>query len=328
MGIALFYATAPREYDSSDKPRLPYLLRQALDKHGINVYNPRGQLLFEVQSVAKLCGLILECLDPNGSIRGQSTCESVFASWCKTAKNFYFSNPSLRSFITSWQNRPSPPNSSWPDQMNVIQLVYKLLHWIPNLQNSVGGLAYLEFICRTVTEEAYFSKYKGHILFKDRDIEMQSIITFIEYVLEPIASGNVDLDEELLETLPQNRFNILSIHQSKGLEFPMVIVEIGSDLKSAHHMQAPKRFPRCGELTHNLEDGLRPYSTLGAPSRPARDRAFDDLTRLYYVAYSQAQDVLLLVGLNGVLSKIPCVAAGWTRNSQCNWQNLPNLIHI
>jgi len=31
----------------------------------------------------------------------------------------------------------------------------------------------------------------------------------------------------LLETLPSDRINILSIHQSKGLEFPFVVVDAG-----------------------------------------------------------------------------------------------------
>ena len=32
--------------------------------------------------------------------------------------------------------------------------------------------------------------------------------------------------------------------------------------------------------------------------RDSKDMAFDDLTRLYFVAFSRAKDVLLLVGLN------------------------------
>ena len=46
-----------------------------------------------------------------------------------------------------------------------------------------------------------------------------------------------------------------------------------------------------------MEDSLRIYSSLGSSNRSGRDRAFDDLIRLYFVAFSRAQDVLLLVGL-------------------------------
>ena len=54
-----------------------------------------------------------------------------------------------------------------------------------------------------------------------------------------------------------------------------------------------------------------------------RDRAFDDLTRLHYVAYSRAQALLVLVGLRSALPvrAIPNVALGWTRTGVSTWRN-------
>ena len=66
-------------------------------------------------------------------------------------------------------------------------------------------------------------------------------------------------------------------------------------------------------------------SPLGKNLRDPRDRAFDDLTRLYFVAFSRAQDVLLLVGLNSSLEgykikekhmNIPNIALGWNRDEE------------
>ena len=53
------------------------------------------------------------------------------------------------------------------------------------------------------------------------------------------------------------------------------------------------------------------------------DRAFDDLYRQFFVAYSRAQEVLLLVGLNATLPGgiVSNVATGHTRTGQCRWQN-------
>ena len=124
------------------------------------------------------------------------------------------------------------------------------------------------------------------------------------------------VNEELIETFPRDRFPILSIHQSKGLEFPLVIVDVGSRFKRDHPSQTRFRFPVRGDLPHTLEDRMRPASPLKAPSRSAKDRAFDDLYRLYYVAFSRARDVLLLVGLN---SDVPNVARGWKRNCSNAW---------
>lgn len=121
----------------------------------------------------------------------------------------------------------------------------------------------------------------------------------------------------------------MSIHQAKGLEFPLVIVDVGSDFRTNHHAQAFRRFPINGGQPCNMEDEFRGYSPMGQPSRSAIDRAFDDLIRQFFVAYSRTQDVLLLVGLNSVRYSIPSVATGWDRRGNWHWQNgLPNLVHI
>ena len=87
-----------------------------------------------------------------------------------------------------------------------------------------------------------------------------------------------------------------------------------------HHAHAFKRFPKEGGASHNLEDLLRPLSRLsGVANRCGKDRAFDDLERLYFVASSRAQDVLVLVGLDKTrptTGTIPNVASGWDRRQK------------
>ena len=64
--------------------------------------------------------------------------------------------------------------------------------------------------------------------------------------------------------------------------------------------------------------------------REALDRTFDDLVRLYYVAYSRPQSVLLLVGHENCLRygtgnnytsrSIPNIALGWRRDETWTWR--------
>src|SRR5262249_42361866 len=141
--------------------------------------------------------------------------------------------------------------------------------------------------------------------------------------------GTIKVNEDLMEAFPRDRLCVLSIHQAKGLEFPLTIVDVGSDFKNNHWGHAFKRFPADGGTPHVMEDLLRPYSDLAAPSRPGPDRAFDDLYRQFFVAFSRPQDVLLLVGLNKSLpgGGVANVATGWARNGTCRWaKNRPFML--
>ncbi len=70
--IALL-CSSPNEYDYQGDPRLPLLLRTGFSSLNplIEVFNPRGQSLQSYPDVQRLCGLILECIDPK--INGRTT---------------------------------------------------------------------------------------------------------------------------------------------------------------------------------------------------------------------------------------------------------------
>jgi len=129
----------------------------------------------------------------------------------------------------------------------------------------------------------------------------------------------------------------MSIHQSKGLEFPIVIVDVGSDFKMNYSNHSFRRFPSMPGKSCTIEDKMREYSPIGKPTRNGIDRAFDDIIRQYFVAFSRPKNILLLVGLNSVkdgyyfngkMRFIPNIATGWNRNEEWFWEGLENLIQI
>ncbi len=348
--VALLFSS-PREFDTSGDPRLPRLLRDGLDQlsPSIRVFNPRGQNLEAIPEVQELCGLILECTDPGNGVQDNTNLPQVvadvFDSWRRRAISLIPNNPrptnptSLRRFVDSWQRRAPLGGRTWQKrEVPLIDLVYKLITWIPAMQDDIEGLVYLEAITRTINQASLFGNFAGQIIVDPRNqrLEDASIREALWNIFAPLATGVIEIDEDLLETLPSDRVNIMSIHQSKGLEFPLVIVDVGSEFRTKHWKQAFKRFPRLNPSgsvdtlkSINLEDVLRQFSQMGAPTRPPLDRAFDDLTRLYFEAYSRAKDVLLLVGLNSVRDEIPNVATGWDRDGNWHWaRGLRNLVHI
>jgi DNA helicase-2/ATP-dependent DNA helicase PcrA len=339
--IALLLSSQ-REFSSGGQPRLPLLLRNELRRlpHPITVFNPRGQSLESIGNVQILCGLMLECIDPNSNRQNNiqnlpRIALEMFAVWRENARTHMDENPhsvtghNLRQFVTSWQNRTPLGRGSWEREIPLIDLVYKLVTWIPDMQDDLENLVYLKAITRTISQIGLFGAFGGQIICDQNGLEQASIKEAVWNIFVPIATGAIEINEDLLETLPADRINIMSIHQAKGLEFPLVIVDVGSDFTRNHWTQAFWRFPRNGGKSCNMEDELRPYSPLQVPQRSGLDRAFDDLIRKYFVAYSRAKDCLLLVGLNPVRDGIPNIATGWSRDGVWHWQRgLRNLICI
>ena len=100
-----------------------------------------------------------------------------------------------------------------------------------------------------------------------------------------------------------------------------MIVDIGSDLANPRPSNAFRRFPDLPGTPHLQEDLLRCFSPLQQPTRSGRDRAFDDLYRQYFVAFSRPQDVLVLTGLRSAApgGDVQNIGAGCTRDGLDMW---------
>lgn len=339
-----FLTYSPKELTANGQRTFPFALKKHLGKlrHPIEVFNPRGQDLQNIDAVAIFCGLMLECIDPNSNFQKindkvPNSASMSMTKWRRKAISYMNDvNPephspvSLEKFITHWQMRyPFSSDESkeikWPEKASLMELAYKLVTWIPELQEDDEGVVYLKAITQTITQTSFFNKYSANIDFSSPEDEKESVNEALLNIFVPIATGGVQIDENLFEVIPSNRFNIMSIHQSKGLEFPFVIVDVGSRFKKNLARESSLRFPKKADSTSVLQDRIKKYSSLSINERDSKDCAFDDLTRLYFVAFSRAKDVLLLVGLNQSIDgysqkekliKIPNVALGWNRDEE------------
>ena len=339
-----FLTYSPKEITATGSRTFTFALKKQLARlrHPIDVFNPRGQDLQNIDCVAVFCGLMLECIDPNS--RYQRTNDKLpnaasrnMTVWRRKANSYIKDvNPephspvSLEKFVTHWQIRhPFSSDESkdikWPTKANLMELAYKLVSWIPEFQEDDEGVVYLKAITQTITQTSFFNKYSANIDFSSPEAEKESINEALLNIFVPIASGGVQIDENYFEVIPSNRFNIMSIHQAKGLEFPLVIVDVGSRFKKNLSKDANLRFPKDADSSSIIRDRVKKYSSMSNNNRDSKDMAFDDLTRLYFVAFSRAKDVLLLVGLNPNIDgykqnekqmKIPNVALGWNRDEE------------
>lgn len=328
---------SPKEVQYGNRSFL-FFLRKHLKRlrNPIEMFNPRGIDLQEIDIVGIFCGLILECIDPEGGIQASDKTIPNLAKrnmhrWRVKAKEYMKLNPephepiTLSQFVTSWQLRRPRGYDKWPQSASLMELAYKITTWIEEMQDDVEGIVYLEAITKSITQTGFFNDYHSNISFKSPYEERASVLEAIWNIFIPLSTGGVSIDESLLETLPDDRINVLSIHQSKGLEFPLVIVDVGSRFKTNDIRTQRLRFPKTIKDETTIEDSIRQYSSLGESQRSEKDRSFDDLTRLYFVAFSRAESVLLLIGLNQAIEgytkrndhfNIPNVALGWSRDEK------------
>jgi DNA helicase-2/ATP-dependent DNA helicase PcrA len=95
-----------------------------------------------------------------------------------------------------------------------------------------------------------------------------------------LKDGGIDEYEDESEYAPSGCVSFMTIHQSKGLEFPVVIV-------GSLHTNPTKQYTPLNEILEN-DYLLRP------PFEPLELTKFFDFRRLYYTAFSRAQNLLVL----------------------------------
>jgi DNA helicase-2/ATP-dependent DNA helicase PcrA len=348
FGDCVFLSHTANEYaarfgNNPPRERLPKLMRDRLFQRQVAVFNPRGRALRDIPVVQQLLGTILECIDPptaadtsgvqqaavNAQLRADARRYLTF--WRQAARAFIASNPlpnqpqRLEDFVAAWQARVPQGPPAWPTDWPLLELCFKLLTWMPALHNDPEGQVYLEAITRCLSQAATFSSYRSTIYFGQPPHDVNSIRRAIVDIMAPLAEGDVEIDEDIMPHIPRSRLPFMTIHQAKGLEYPLVIVDISSDYRGDHPYTRFRRFPDTPSNVQVLENDLAPYCGIGPlrTARAAMSRTFDDLTRLYYVAYSRPQSALLLVGLDVCLrysTPVRHVATSWASNGTWAWR--------
>ena len=336
-------------WDGEVERRFPSLFREKLESRGLGVFNPRGQALRTIPEVQKLLGLLLLAIgyysmpvlgenssDDEDGIFLSREARSFLDEWADIANQFASPSPppddgrGIRGFIEDWWAASSGEIlKGFPGEYPALELLYKMLAWLPDFQHDRERQAWLEAVARVIASASMASPYRMRIRQNTKDGDagehvLRSRFSLIRDALVPIAENRqIDADEDLIPNVPRDRLPFMTIHQAKGLEFPLVIVDVGSRFKTDHWTQRFLRFPDKNKPSNAVraeEDMERHLPSPLRGGRLAAERDFDDLVRLYYVAYSRPQSALILVGNSELLGpKIPNAALGWRRDGTRAW---------
>lgn len=273
----------------------PYVT--ALRDRGIPVYNPRNKAFLKQTEIRFALGALLHCLDPGLegaetiSIRGRT--RGQLDRWYDDYYDFVDEHDATA--LSHYVERRRSTLEAAPDGerlgITILELFYRILSfdpfqtWIespdhPEPGKRLGQLSTLFDAFSSVSGERTLSKST-----RSETVSTRFLRRFYWQFCGYLESSDFDEPEDPYDQLPDGFVQVMTVHQAKGLEFPVVFT---SDLDSEPWMSG----------TYWIEDQLRPYAAIN-PSGTAEERARRDELRRFYVAYSRAEEDQILLDTEG-----------------------------
>ncbi|RJX30884.1 MAG: ATP-dependent helicase [Oxalobacter sp.] len=268
-------------------------LARFLETQRIPVFSPRSNMFFEREEIRLMIGALIFLFPQFSKVRAWA--EGVtLPIWN------YYDNQCFKSFTDELRKPENKPLLDWARPLAKRHIVLA-----QNTDYSFSSLFYqlLQFplFSRFLTEEAVQGVDKGRaahnlgifskLLTKFEYLHFISVLNpeFLErnirdlfnQFLRFLVDGGIGEYEDDAEYAPKGCVSFLTIHQSKGLEFPIVVC---GSLEAV-----PRR--QFGELDVLLEDGGYLSKERFEPLDQIKNF---DFWRLFYTAFSRAQNLLVL----------------------------------
>lgn len=268
-------------------------LARFLEQQGVPVFSPRSNMFFEREEIRLMIGALIFLFPQFPKVR--SWAEGVtLAIWD------YYDHQCFKPFIEELRKLENKPLLDWARPLAKRHVVLT-----QNTDYSFSDLFYqlLQFpmFSRFLTEEAVQGVDKGRaarnlgtfskLLTKFEYLHFVSVLNpeFLEknirdmfnQFLRFLQDGGIGEYEDEAEYAPKGCVSFLTIHQSKGLEFPVVVC--GS-------LEAVPR-KQYSALDVLLEDGGYLSKERYEPLEHIKNF---DFWRLFYTAFSRAQNLLVL----------------------------------
>jgi len=272
-------------------------LAQYLESKGVNVYSPRSDMFFERDEVKLVFGLLLylfpqyvEKMEKKKFRFMDDELEIYLRSCIDKVNNILVSHKEMYRDILTWVKKYSIQHQMLMKSTDYAYsgLLYRMFEFRPLKSLLDTNISFsnakdlrisrnLALLSKIITKYEYLH----HInVLTPKNIEEGTERFFNQY-LRFLYKGGFNEYEDDAEYAPSGCVSFLTIHQSKGMEFPIVMV--GSLSSSA----TDKYDNIIGEVERDYFHRQ--------PFEPRERIKYFDFWRLYYTAFSRAQNLLVLI---------------------------------
>ncbi|MDM5326811.1 ATP-dependent DNA helicase [Neobacillus sp. CF12] len=276
-------------FRSVKSPRVKLLLSY-FEENGVAVYSPRSDMFFDREEVKIVIGLLLHLFPEY-----EENLFEEYPEWMKDLVRYYEScielvydllddDPELEEWLMYRQEELSKLKGN--TDYAFTQLFYQMLSFdyfrnIVDIDLSSGisdQRAIRNFSILTNLLAKFEYNERVDVISSEKKI--RTLDKLFKTYLRFLMKGGLDEYQDESEYAPSGCVSFLTIHQSKGMEFPIVITDSLYDRPE-------------NERGSILDDVYNTY-TYRNDFEPTESIKFFDFWRRYYVAFSRAQDLLVL----------------------------------
>ncbi|MEF3169231.1 MAG: ATP-dependent helicase [Deltaproteobacteria bacterium] len=271
--VALLLHSVRQEHSSE------YL--EALAKRGIPAFCPRARAYFENEEIRDVVACFAVIFGWHGDGRGvvagavADLARYVDEALIHLGRRFASPHPLARA-LQDWTSEIGALEEGATLDVRPADYLYRLLALEPfagaaKNENAARNLAIFSQLLNA------FQSYYHYTVVTHRNRESLRLHLFNSF-LRLLYDGGINEYEDPDQPFPKGHVQVMTIHQAKGLEFPIVVV--GS---LCTQLSSPK----------SVDRDLGPYYHR-PPFEPENRITGFDRMRLHYVAFSRAQKVLVL----------------------------------
>lgn len=264
-----------------------------LEEHGVPVYSPRSEMFFQRKEIKEILGCIILCfpeyirkLKNRDFPYNFNELYEYYSEDCMRAAQDIVSQhkDTLGQWIVNMMKRHG--NLKENTDYAFTGLMYQLLEFEPfrsYIGIDIGTGVIDERPARNISIlSSVLGKYE--YLHRVEVFTPQNIVDVVErffnMYLRFLYDGGITEYEDDTEYAPSGCISFMTIHQSKGMEFPVVMVD---SLNATPRTNSDKVFEAVEEKYFRRQ-----------AFENQDDIKFFDFWRLYYTAFSRAQNLLVL----------------------------------